>query len=87
MMNIFDTVYEFNSKNLDKRAMSITMDNGNKRSYSYGEVFSAVEKYADTLIKAGVKAGDRIAFVAESSPEWTVAFFASCKIQVHCGFN
>lgn len=81
MMNIFDKVYEFNSKHLDKRAMSITMGNGDKRSYSYGEVFSAVEEYADTLIKAGVKAGDRIALAAESSPEWTVAFFASCKIK------
>lgn len=81
IMNIFDTVYELNSKHLNKRAMSITMDNGSKRIYSYGEIFSAVEKYADTLIKAGVKAGDRIAFVAESSPEWNIAFFASCKLR------
>lgn len=80
-MNIFDTVYELNSKHPNKRAMSMAMNNGDRRIYTYGEVFSAVEKYADALINAGVKAGDRIAFVAESCPEWTIAFFASCKIR------
>lgn len=80
-MNIFDTVYEINSKHPDKRAMSMGMNNGGRRVYTYGEVFAAVEKYAKALIKAGVKAGDRIAFVSESCPEWTIAFFASCKIK------
>ena len=80
-MNIFDTIYELNSKHLDKRAMSMAMNNGERRIYTYAEVFAAVEKYADALINAGVKAGDRIAFVAESSPEWSIAFFASCKIR------
>ena len=80
-MNIFDTVYQINSKHPNKRAMSMAMNNGERHIYTYGEVFNAVEKYADALINAGVKAGDRIAFVAESSPEWTLAFFASCKIR------
>lgn len=80
-MNIFDSIYELNSKHLNKRAMSITMNNGDKRIYSYGKVFAAAEKYAEKLIDAGIKAGDRIAFVAESSPEWTIAFLASCKIK------
>ena len=80
-MNIFDTIYEINSKHPNKRAMSMAMNNGERRIYTYGEVFNAVEKYADALINAGVKAGDRIAFVAESSPEWSIAFFASCKIR------
>lgn len=80
-MNIFDTVYEINSKHPNKRAMSMAMNNGERHIYTYGEVFNAVEKYADALINAGVKAGDRIAFIAESCPEWSIAFFASCKIR------
>ena len=80
-MNIFDSVYEVNSKHLNKRAMTIRMNNGNMRHYTYGDVFIAVEKYAQALLDAGVKAGDRIAFVAESCPEWSIAFFASCKIK------
>ncbi len=80
-MNIFDTIYEINSKHPNKRAMSMAMNNGERRIYTYAEVFEAVEKYANALVTAGVKAGDRIAFIAESSPEWSIAFFASCKIR------
>lgn len=81
-MNIFETVYEINKSHPEKRAMSVTMDNGDKRVYTYGEVFEAVDKYAQALLSVGIKEGDRIAFAAENSPEWNIAFFAACKI--HC---
>lgn len=81
-MNIYESVFEVNASHLEKRAMSITMNNGDKRVYTYGEVFEKVESYANALIAAGVRAGDRIAFVSEGCPEWTIAFLASCKL--HC---
>ncbi|MGN0520313.1 MAG: AMP-binding protein [Candidatus Fimenecus sp.] len=81
-MNIFETVYEINQSRPEARAMSITMDNGDKRAYTYGEMFAQAEKYADILSAAGVTAGDRVAFVSESCPEWTIAFLAACKL--HC---
>ena len=81
-MNIFETVYEINRNRLDSRAMSITMDNGDKRAYTYGEMFKKVNLYAEVLSAAGVVAGDRVAFVSESCPEWTIAFLAACKL--HC---
>lgn len=81
-MNIFETVYEINRNRLDSRAMSITMDNGDKRAYTYGEMFKKVNLYAEVLSAAGVAAGDRVAFVSESCPEWTIAFLAACKL--HC---
>ena len=62
-MNIFETVYEINRNRLDSRAMSITMDNGDKRAYTYGEMFKKVNLYAEVLSAAGVAAGDRVAFV------------------------
>ncbi|MGN0560827.1 MAG: AMP-binding protein [Candidatus Fimenecus sp.] len=81
-MNIFETVYEINQSRPAARAMSMTMDNGERRAYTYGEVFAQVDKYADSLTAAGVTAGDRVAFVSESCPEWTIAFLAACKL--HC---
>ncbi len=80
-MNIFDTIYEINKHHLQKCAMSITTDSGEKRIYTYGEAFEKAEEYAELLVNAGVKAGDRVAFVSESCPEWNIAFFASCKIR------
>ena len=56
-MNIFDTVYEINAKHPHKRAMSIGLDNGGKRVYTYGQVFEKVEKYAEALVNAGVRRG------------------------------
>jgi len=81
-MNIFDSVYEVNHTTPEKRALSIKMDNGDRRIYTYGEVFDRVEIYANALTAAGVKRGDRVAFVSESCPEWTIAFLAVCKL--HC---
>ena len=71
-MNIFETVYEINQSRPAACAMSMTMDNGDKRAYTYGEVFAQVDKFADRLTAAGVTAGDRVAFVSESCPECTV---------------
>ena len=80
-MNIFDEVYRINSNRLDKRAASITLANGEKYVYSYGELFKEAERYAELLLKAGIRAGDRVAITAESSPWWITAFFAICKIR------
>lgn len=81
-MNIFETVYEINREHLNAPAMSVTMDNGEHRAYTYGEVFEKADRYAEVLSAAGVTAGDRVAFVSESCPEWTIAFLAVCKL--HC---
>lgn len=80
-MNIFETVYNINQSRLGARAMSMTMDNGERRAYTYGEIFEKAEIYAEILRTAGVCAGDRVAFVSESCPEWTIAFLASCKLR------
>lgn len=80
-MNIFDTIYENNCRHPEKLALSVTMNDGSKRAYNYGEVFETAERYGEVLFSAGVKEGDRIAFVCEGSPEWTMAFFAVCKIK------
>ena len=80
-MNIYESVYKQNVSHPNKRAMSVTMNNGDKRVYTYGEVFEKVELYSQKLSAAGVRAGDRVAFVSEGCPEWTIAFFAVCKLR------
>ena len=79
-MNIFDEVYRINAKRLNKRAASITLANGEKYIYTYGELFAEAERYAQLLLEAGIRPGDRVAITAESSPWWITAFFAICKI-------
>ncbi len=80
-MNIFDEIYEINKAHPEKRAMSIMKDSGEELIYTYGDIFREVKKYADILLEAGVKPGDRVAVAAESSPLWAVSFFAICKIR------
>lgn len=81
-MNIYESVYKQNISHPNKRALSVTMNNGDRRIYTYGEVFQKAELYSKRLVEAGVQAGDRIAFVSEGCPEWTIAFLAVCKL--HC---
>ena len=80
-MNIFETIYECNINHPSKLALSVTMDDGSTRAYTYGDVFSKVAEYADRLLSSGVREGDRIAIACEGSPEWTIAFLAVCKIK------
>lgn len=80
-MNIYDEIYRINKAHPDKRAMSIMKDSGEELIYTYGDIFSLAEKYADNLLNAGVRPGDRVAIAAESSPLWAVSFFAICKIR------
>ena len=79
-MNIYETVYSINSKHPNKEAMSIRMNDGTARTYTYGEMLKKADLYADRLLKAGLKAGDRIAFASEGNPEWTIAFLATAKV-------
>ena len=41
-MNIFETIYECNINHPSKLALSVTMDDGSTRAYTYGDVFSKV---------------------------------------------
>ena len=79
-MNIFDEIYKINAYHPEKTAMSMAMDNADKISFTYGEIFSEAQLLADKLLKSGVRAGDRIAIAAESSPYWAIAFFAVLNV-------
>ncbi|HRL86816.1 MAG TPA: hypothetical protein PLB03_02410 [Candidatus Fimenecus sp.] len=59
-MNIFETIYECNINHPSKLALSVTMDDGSTRAYTYGDVFSKVAEYADRLLSSGVREGARM---------------------------
>lgn len=80
-MNIFDEIYSLNSHRLGKRAMSMAFDNGDRVIFTYDELFGKASEYAEILTKSGIRAGDRVAITAESSPWWIISFFAICKMR------
>lgn len=78
-MNIFELIKTSNESNGSKQVMSITRDNGEYRSYTYTQMFEAVEIFSKKLEHACVKSGDRIVIVAENSPEWNIAYLSVMK--------
>ncbi len=52
----------------------------NETNTSYRELNQKVNKFALILQKAGVKKGDRIAFIVVNSPTYVIAFFAAIKL-------
>ena len=59
------------------RAALAMRSGGSWRDVSYAELRHRVEVLASDLTACGVAAGDRVAILSESRPEWAVAFFAA----------
>lgn len=79
-INIYNLVKGNNKDNMQKTALSVTMDNGKQTAYTYAELFEKADAFADRLLFANIRGGDRVALVAENSPEWNIAFLAVMKI-------
>lgn len=79
-MNIYEQIKAVNAQNMDKPALSIAKESGLGNAYTYFSMFSHADMFADSLLAAGVTAGDRIAIVAENCPEWPIAYLALAKI-------
>lgn len=78
-MNIYHEILKRNQNNLEKEALSIAMDNGTLRSFTYKQLFELIDKYEKVMKDTGVTAGDRIAIISENCPEWDVAYMAIMK--------
>lgn len=75
-MDIYEAIKTNNIGNGQKKVMSITTDDGDKRAYTYTEMFSKVDIFAKQMKCAGVETGDRVIIVAENSPEWNIAYLS-----------
>lgn len=80
-MNTYEYCFTKNSKNTHKTAISIRLDHGGIRTYSYEQLFVHVDIFADALISAETEPGDRIAIIAENCPEWCIAYLAIMKLK------
>ena len=55
-----------------------------KHELTYTELAAAVRKVAAGLLAIGVRAGDRVALLAETCPEWTVCDLAVASVGAVC---
>ncbi len=60
----------------DRTALSF-FDNGEWKFLSYHELYRNCDRLAGSLSRAGLKQGDRVAILSQSSLEWVTHFFAS----------
>lgn len=80
-MNIYNLTTSNNINNGPKLALSITMDNKTQRTYTYEELNKKVDSFAEVLLNANLFPGDRIALIAENTPEWNIGFLAIMKVR------
>jgi long-chain acyl-CoA synthetase len=48
--------------------------------FTYGQIERYSKALANSLLKLGVKKGDRVAILSENSPRWGAAYFANCLV-------
>lgn len=76
-LNFAENLLRFRDERI---ALVSLLENGERRSLSYRELFEQVEKLASALLADGVKPGDRIAGLMPNIPEAVVAMLATTSI-------
>lgn len=79
-MNIYTQIKNANTHNLDKNALSTNMDSGEISTTTYSTLFQKVEKTSSELLALGLTPGDKVAIIAENSPEWVITYLALANI-------
>uniref|UniRef100_UPI0040559E0D AMP-binding protein n=1 Tax=Alistipes sp. TaxID=1872444 RepID=UPI0040559E0D len=72
----FTTIYEVVKHSVEKFSERIAFSMIGGEDVSYREVGERVEKVQDMLLDAGVGAGDKVAILSSSMPNWGVSYFA-----------
>ena len=72
----FNTLYEIVKNSIDKFSSRIAFSMIGGEDVSYKEVGERVEKVKNLLLNAGVGAGDKVAILSSSMPNWGVSYFA-----------
>ena len=75
-MKTFNTLYEIVRHSVENFASRIAFSMLGGEDVSYKEVGERVEKVQDMLLDAGVSAGDKVAILSSSMPNWGVSYFA-----------
>ena len=72
----FNTLYEIVKHSVEKFSSRIAFSMIGGEDVSYKEVGERIEKVQDLLLNAGVGAGDKVAILSSSMPNWGVSYFA-----------
>lgn len=78
-MNIYEEVVKAGANRQDKTAMMLWGTDGERSVYTYRRMFDSIGAFAGILSQAGMARGFRAAIVAESCPEWGIAYLAILK--------
>ena len=72
----FNTIYEVVKHSVENFAERIAFSMIGGEDVSYKEVGERVDKVQELLLNAGVGAGDKVAILSSSMPNWGVSYFA-----------
>ena len=72
----FNTLYEIVKHSVEKFSSRIAFSMIDGEDVSYKEVGERIEKIQVMLLNAGVGAGDKVAILSSSMPNWGVSYFA-----------
>ena len=72
----FNTLYEIVKHSVEKFSSRIAFSMIDGEDVSYKEVGERIEKIQEMLLNAGVGAGDKVAILSSSMPNWGVSYFA-----------
>ena len=72
----FKTLYEVVKHSVEKFSSRIAFTMIDSEDVTYKEVGERIDKVQDMLLNAGVGAGDKVAILSSSMPNWGVSYFA-----------
>ena len=75
-MKTFNTIYEIVRHSLENFSSRIAFSMLGGEDVSYKEVGERIEQVQELLLDAGVGAGDKVAILSSSMPNWGVSYFA-----------
>ena len=71
-------------KNKNKTALLFTGANEEKEEYTFGDLKTLSDKFANVLVENGVEKGDRVFIFLPSIPQRYVAFISTLKLGANC---
>ena len=75
-MKMFNTLYEIVRNSIENFSSRIAFSMLGGEDVSYKEVGERIEQVQELLLDAGVGAGDKVAILSSSMPNWSVSYFA-----------
>ena len=75
-MELLNTLYELLQNSVKKYSDKIAFSMLGGEDVTYSEVGRRVKQVQDLLVGAGLKAGDKVAILSSSMPNWGVSYFA-----------